>query len=129
MRRQLLQSHVFWIFLFWDDPGLNARSLWIFQVDYTFYKLNGNILIASNEIGCMLPLARIIIMSSRSMPNKEEEPVAPVLKNIYQSNTYRKNLSWTHFDNEPTVQEKQQGKDKQSCIIAFVACLIIPRSN
>ena len=35
------------------------------------------------------------------------EPVEPVLKNLYQSNTYRKDLSWLHFDNEPRVQEKQ----------------------
>ena len=28
------------------------------------------------------------------------EPVEPVLKKIYQSNTYRKDLSWPHFDDE-----------------------------
>ena len=44
------------------------------------------------------------------------EPVEPVLKNIYQSNTYRKELSWLHFGDEPRVQEKQQVKDQQSCI-------------
>ena len=38
---------------------------------------------------------------------KEVEPVEPVLKNIYQSNTYRKDLSWPHFDDKPRVQEKQ----------------------
>ena len=48
------------------------------------------------------------------------------LKNIYQSNTYRKDLSWPHFDNEPRVQEKQQVKDQQSCISVSVACLTIP---
>ena len=42
-----------------------------------------------------------------SLEKKEVEPVEPVLKNIYQSNTYRKNLSWQHFDDEPRVQEKQ----------------------
>ena len=47
---------------------------------------------------------------------KEVKPVEPVLNNIYQSNTYRKDLSWPHFDNEPRVQEKQQVKDQQSCI-------------
>ena len=30
-----------------------------------------------------------------------------VLKNIYQSNTCRKELSWPHFDDEPRVQEKE----------------------
>ena len=42
-----------------------------------------------------------------SLKKKEVEPAEPVLKNIYQSNTYRKNLSWSHFDDEPRVQEKQ----------------------
>ena len=60
---------------------------------------------------------------------KEVEPVEPVLKNIYQSNTYRKDLSWPHFNDEPRVQEKQQVKDQQSCIFVFVACLTIPSSN
>ena len=42
------------------------------------------------------------------------EPVEPVqMMNIYQSNTYRKDLSWLHFDIEPRVQEKQQVKDQQ----------------
>ena len=57
------------------------------------------------------------------------EPFEPVLKNIYQSNTYRKDLSWPHFDDEPRVQEKQQVKDQQSCISVFVACLTNPSSN
>ena len=63
------------------------------------------------------------------MRKKEVEPVEPVLKNIYQSNTYRKDLSWPHFDNEPRVQEKQQVEDQQSCIFVFVACLTIASSN
>ena len=37
---------------------------------------------------------------------KKVEPVKPVLKNIYQNNTYRKDLSWPRFDDEPRVQEK-----------------------
>ena len=48
---------------------------------------------------------------------------------IYQSNTYRKDLSWLHFDDEPRVQEKQQVKDQQSCIFVFVAYLTVPTSN
>ena len=43
--------------------------------------------------------------------NKETEPVQPVQINIYQSNSYRKNLSWLHLDDELVVQEKQQLKD------------------
>ena len=49
------------------------------------------------------------------------EPVEPVQMNIYQSNTYRKDLSWLHFDDEPRVQERQQIKDQQSCMFVFVA--------
>ena len=45
------------------------------------------------------------------------KPVEPVPENIYQSNTYRKDLSWPHIDNEPSVQEKQQVKDQQSCML------------
>ena len=63
------------------------------------------------------------------LEKKEVGPVEPVLKNIYQSNTSRKNFSWPHFDDEPKVQGKQQVKGKQSCIFVFVACLPIPSSN
>ena len=59
----------------------------------------------------------------------EVQLVEPVLKNIYHINTYRKDLTWQHFDDEPTVQEKQEVKDQQSCIFIFVACKTIPRSN
>ena len=38
------------------------------------------------------------------LKNKEVEPAEPVQMNIYQSNTYRKDLSWLHFDNYPRVQ-------------------------
>ena len=65
-----------------------------------------------------------------SRKRKEElEPVEPALKNIYQSNTYKKDLSWPHFEDEPRVQETQQVKDQQSCIFTFVACLTIPSRN
>ena len=53
--------------------------------------------------------------------NKEVEPVEPVQMNIYQINTYRKDLSWLHFDDEPRVQQRQQVKDQQSCIFVSVA--------
>ena len=49
------------------------------------------------------------------------EPFEPVQMNIYQSNTYRKDLHWLHFDDEPRVQEKQREKDQQSYISVFVA--------
>ena len=57
------------------------------------------------------------------------EPVQPIEMNIYQSNTYRKDLSWLHFDNEQMVQERQLAKDQQSCISVFVVYPTIPSSN
>ena len=51
------------------------------------------------------------------------KPVEPVQMNIYQSNTYRKDLTWLHFDNELSLQERQQVKDQQPCILVFVAYL------
>ena len=46
--------------------------------------------------------------------------------NIYLSNTCRKDLSWLYSDDdEPRVQERQQLKDQQSYIFAFVLFLTI----
>ena len=42
---------------------------------------------------------------------------------IYRSNTYSKDLSWLHFDNEPRVQERQPVKDQQLHVSVFVAYL------
>ena len=57
------------------------------------------------------------------------EPVDPVQVKIYQSNDYRKDLTWLHFDNEPRVPEKQQVKNQQFYISIFVANPTIPSSN
>ena len=43
----------------------------------------------------------IRITSRPPSRKKKLKPVEPVLKNIYQSNTYRKDLNWPHFDDEP----------------------------
>ena len=64
-----------------------------------------------------------------SLDKKKVERVEPVQRNNYQSNTYRKDLSGLHFDDEPRVQEKQQVRDKQPCISVFVACLTVRSSN
>ena len=69
------------------------------------------------------------ILPKAALEKKEVEPVDPELKNIYQSKTYRKDLSWPYFSDEPRVQEKQQVKDQQSCIFVFVACVTIPSRN
>ena len=71
----------------------------------------------------------IRITSRAPWRKKEVEPVESVLKNIYQSNTDRKDLSWPHFNDASRVQEKQQVKDQQSCRLVFVVCVIIPSRN
>ena len=48
---------------------------------------------------------------------------------IYQSNAYRKQLSWLHFKDELKIQEKQQLKDRQSSISVSVAYLIFSSSS
>ena len=63
------------------------------------------------------------------LENKEVEPVEPVQMNIYQSNAYRKGLSWLHFDDGPWFQEMHQVKDQQSYIIIFVAYPTVQSSN
>ena len=50
------------------------------------------------------------IRSRHPSRKRKVEPVEPILKNIYQSNTYRKDLCWPHFHNEPRLQEKEQVK-------------------
>ena len=45
----------------------------------------------------------IRIIRGKNNENEEVEPAHPVQMNIYQSNTYRKELSWVHFNNEPRV--------------------------
>ena len=63
------------------------------------------------------------------LENKEVEPVEPVQMNIYQSNNYRKDLSWLHFSNQPRIQERQQVKEQQPYIFVFVAYLTFPSSS
>ena len=65
-----------------------------------------DILLTSRN-GDRMIMQSIRIMSRPPSRKKEVEPVEPVLKNIYQRNTYRKDLSWPHFNDEPGVQEKQ----------------------
>ena len=47
------------------------------------------------------------------------EPVEPVQRNIYQSNTYQKDLSCLHFVNEPRVI----GKSKKLYILQNIVSL------
>ena len=82
-----------------------------------------DILVTSRN--CERKIMQSISNEQISLKKKEVEPVEPVLKNIYQSSTYRKDLSCLHFDDKPRVQEKKQVKDQQYCISVFVTCLTI----
>ena len=47
-----------------------------------------------------------IRITTTLLKSNEVEPVEPVQMNIYQSNTYRKDLHLLHCDDEPRVQER-----------------------
>ena len=55
--------------------------------------------------------------------------------NIYQSHTYRIQLSWQHFDDEPAKgsrereREREKVKEQQSYISAFAIYITIPSSS
>ena len=51
-------------------------------------------------------------MRRPTLKKKKVELVESVFKKIYQSNTYKKDLGWPHFDNEPRVQDMQQVKEQ-----------------
>ena len=57
------------------------------------------------------------------MESKEVEPGEPVQMNIYQGNTYRKDLSWLYFDDDPMVSDRLQVKEQQSYMAISVAYL------
>ena len=62
----------------------------------------------------------LIISRNGDSKIKEVEPAQPVQMNIYQSNTYRKDLSRLHFHDGARVQIRQQVLDQQSYIPVFV---------
>ena len=59
-----------WDLPLWDGPGLNARHLWIFQVNHIFCKLVWKLWLVVTKLGAFVALATIFIMNSRSMPTK-----------------------------------------------------------
>ena len=65
------------------------------------------------------------ITSKPTSRKKEVEPVETLLKNIYQSNTYRKDLDWPHFNDEARVQEKLQKYCKDLLFWVLWACLLM----
>ena len=64
-----------------------------------------------------------------SLENKDMKPVEQVQMNVNKSNTYRKDLTWLHLDNDPRVQEGQQVKEQQPFISVFVAYLTFSRNS
>ena len=62
-------------------------------------------------------------------PHNTVNPVVPVQMNIYQSNTYRKDLSWLRFKDKPKVQERQQVLDQESYLPVSVTWLTYPSSS
>ena len=61
----------------------------------------------------------ITITSGHATRIRKVEPHEPVQRNIYQSNTYRKDLNWLHLSNELRVQKEQQLKDQQSSFFSL----------
>ena len=51
-----------------------------------------------------------------SFEKKEVEPVQPVQMNIYQSNTYTKDLSCQHFDDETAKDSGEAGSEGQTVL-------------
>ena len=64
-----------------------------------------------------------------SLQNKEVEPFEPIQMKVYQKHTYRKNLSWLHFDDEPRVKERKQVNYLQSYISAFAIYLTLSTTS
>ena len=61
--------------------------------------------------------------------NKEEGPVQPVQMNIYQNNNYRKDLSWLHFNDEPTGSWEAASEGSTVQHISFCSLSKIPSSS
>ena len=53
------------------------------------------------------------------LKKKEKEPAQTVLKSIYQSNTYKKDLSWPNFDNEPKGSREAASEELTVLHICF----------
>ena len=61
-------------------------------------------------------LTRKIIQTVIMSENEEAEPLQPVQVSIYQSNIFRKDIHWLHFEHEPRAQKRQHMEDQQSYI-------------
>ena len=47
---------------------------------------------------------------------RKRNQLEPVLKNIYQNNTYRKDLGWPHFDDEPDKGSRKAASEGQTIL-------------
>ena len=78
-----------------------------------YHRSNETILWIEHRHPCNIQERRILLEKEQtSLENNEVEPVKAVQMNIYQSNTYGKDLSQLHFDDEPRVQVRDQVKDQ-----------------
>ena len=64
-----------------------------------------------------------------SMKKRKQETNLGSLRIICQSNTYKKDLNWPHFDVESQFQKKHQLYDQQFSILVSVAYPTCPSSN
>ena len=76
-------------------------------------------ILATSRNGDRKIMKSIRITSRPTSKKREVEPVEPAVNNMCQSKTYRKDLSWPHFGNEPRVQEKQQVEGPTVLYIRF----------
>ena len=49
--------------------------------------------------------------------------------NVYQNNTYKKDLNWILFNDDQIAQKRQKVKDEQSYMLVFVAYLTFLTSS
>ena len=64
---------------------------------------------------------------SRSSSRKEAEPVEPAQMNIYQSNTYRKDLNWLHFNDE--LQGSREAPGEAPTVLHISYCSLSNNSK
>ena len=90
-----------WILPFWDNPDLNVRYLWNFQVDHTFYKVNVKILTTINDmryVRCYYP------------------PSSSSALDPCQQNTYSFSIRERSVRNESENQYNLQFLNHEKCI-------------
>ena len=85
-------------------------------------------ILVTSRIGDRKIMQAVTIMSRPLSRIRKWNQLSQFQMNIYQNNTYRKGLSWLHFNYEARVQERQQVENQRSYISVFVVYLTIPSS-